>query len=100
MAHSSRETLLAQYALPVFELVVEPGAEAALAAWAEAQRGLAFVESVAVSGATTRIMVSDVAAAKALLLPSAVQTGLVLVRYELLRPSLEDVFLRLVNAGD
>jgi len=100
VAHASRETLLAQYALPVFELVAESGAEAALAAWAETQRGLLYVESVTLFGATARIMVSDVTAAKAVLLPSAVQAGLVLVRYELLRPSLEDVFLRLVNPGD
>jgi ABC-2 type transport system ATP-binding protein len=99
VAHASRETLLAQYALPIFELEVEPGAEAALSAWAEAQRSLPFVESVTQLGATARLMVGDVTAAKAALLPSAVQASLVLVRYELMRPSLEDVFLRLVNTG-
>jgi ABC-2 type transport system ATP-binding protein len=99
VAHAPRETLLAQYALPIFELEVEPGAEATLAAWAEVQRTLPFVESVSLVGATARMMVSDVALAKGVLLPAAVQAGLVLNRYEIMRPSLEDVFLRLVNDG-
>jgi ABC-2 type transport system ATP-binding protein len=100
VAHAPRETLLAQYALPIFEVEVELDAEAALAAWAEAQRTRPFVESVTLLGATARIMVSDVAAARAGLLPSVMQAGLVLTRYELMRPSLEDVFLRLVNTGE
>jgi len=97
VAHASRESLLAQYALPLFEFEVQPGAEAALAAWAEAQRPQPFVDGLTVSGPVARFMVSDVADAGAALLPSAMQAGLVLARYEMLRPSLEDVFLRLVN---
>jgi ABC-2 type transport system ATP-binding protein len=97
VAHDSREALLARYALPLFEFEVQPGAEAALAAWAEAQRPRPFVDGLTLSGPVARFMVSDVAAAGAALLPSAVQAGLVLARYEMLRPSLEDVFLRLVN---
>jgi ABC-2 type transport system ATP-binding protein len=99
VAHASREALLAQYALPIFEFEAVPGAEAALAGWAEAQRSQPFVESLTQSGATVRFMVSDVSIAGGVLLSSAVQAGLGLARYEMLRPSLEDVFLRLVNEG-
>jgi hypothetical protein len=42
-------------------------------------------------------VVSDVMKAKRELLPSAVQAGLTLDRYEELKPSLEDVFLHLVG---
>lgn len=99
VAHASREALLAQYALPLFEFEAVPGAEAALAGWAEAQRSQPFVQNLTLSGATARFMVSDVSVAGGVLLPSAVQAGLGLARYEMLRPSLEDVFLRLVNEG-
>lgn len=99
VAHAPREALLAQYALPVFEFEVAVGAETELASWAEDQRAHSFVDAVTRDGPVVRIMVSDVAAAGAILLPSAVQAGLVLARYEMLRPSLEDVFLRLVNEG-
>ena len=49
-------------------------------------------------GQRTRIVVSDVQTAQRELLSSAVQAGLVIARYEMVRPSLEDVFLRLVRA--
>jgi ABC-2 type transport system ATP-binding protein len=97
VAHAAREALLAQYALPIFEFEAAHGTEAALAAWAEGQKALPFVDGVNVEGGIARITVSDVAAAQTGLLAAAVETGLVLSRYEMLRPSLEDVFLRLVS---
>jgi ABC-2 type transport system ATP-binding protein len=97
VANAPREALLAQYALPIFEFEAEPGTEAAFSVWGEAQRALPFVDGVTVDGIKARLTVNDVAAAKGALLASAVEAGLVLTRYELLRPSLEDVFLRLVT---
>jgi hypothetical protein len=44
-------------------------------------------------------VVNDVEIARRELLASAVTAGLVLDRYEMVRPSLEDVFLRLVEGG-
>jgi ABC-type uncharacterized transport system ATPase subunit len=41
--------------------------------------------------------VNDVEAAKKDLLASITQAGLILTRYEIVRPSLEDVFLQLVG---
>jgi ABC-2 type transport system ATP-binding protein len=99
VAQAPREELLAQYAIPAFALEAEPGCEAALAAWAEAQRARPWLSAVAVDGAQARLTVSDLAAAKRELLPAAVDAGLVLTRYEVVKPSLEDVFLRLVGEG-
>jgi hypothetical protein len=45
------------------------------------------------------VVVIDVETAKRELMASAVQFGLILTRYEMVRPSLEDVFLRLVSEG-
>ncbi len=97
IAQAPREALLAQYAIPAFALEAEPGGEPALATWAEAQRARPWVSAVTVDGAQARVTVSDLAAAKRELLAAAVAAGLVLTRYEMVRPSLEDVFFRLVN---
>ncbi|MBN1954265.1 MAG: ABC transporter ATP-binding protein [Anaerolineae bacterium] len=95
-----REELLARYAAPAFEIEGEPGNEGALAAWAEGLRNARWAMHVAVVGTAVRVVASDVAAAKRELLPSAVAAGLTLARYEIARPSLEDVFLQLVGAGE
>jgi ABC-2 type transport system ATP-binding protein len=99
VARASRATLLAQYAIPAFEAEADNGFEAQVNDWARALRQRRWVQSVAVAGLTARVVVSDVEAAKRELLPSAAQAGLVLTRYEMVRPSLEDVFLRLVGEG-
>jgi len=92
-----RDELLERYALPSFAVEVEPAMAGALASWAQGLNHLSWVTGVRVDGATARVDVADVAEAKRALLPSAVQAGLVLLRYELVRPSLEDIFLRLVR---
>jgi ABC-2 type transport system ATP-binding protein len=92
-----RADLLAEYAVPAFELETDAGGEAALGAWADTQRREPWVTAAVVEGHTARLTVNDVDAAKRLLLPAAVQAGLVLTRYEMMKPSLEDVFLRLVG---
>jgi ABC-2 type transport system ATP-binding protein len=54
---------------------------------------------VAVDGHSARVTVSDMAMAKRDLLPSALGAGLTITHYELVKPSLEDIFLRLVGEG-
>ena len=94
-----RAELMARYALPVFELEADPANEAALLAWAESQRQQPWVTGVTTSGGSARLTVSDIGVAQRTLLASAVQAGLTLTRYEMLKPSLEDVFLSLVGEG-
>ena len=99
VTQSPREDLMAQYAIPAFEVEADSGFEAPLNGWAEALRQESWVQSVSTSGLKGRVIVHEIDTAKRELLPSAVQAGLVLSRYEMLRPSLEDVFLRLVGEG-
>ena len=47
-----------------------------------------------------RVVVRDVATARRELLASLAQARLELTRYEMVRPSLEDVFLRLVSGEE
>jgi ABC-type uncharacterized transport system ATPase subunit len=55
------------------------------------------VTAVAPENGKLRLTVKDVQTAKRELLPLAVKAGLILNRYEEIRPSLEDVFLQLVG---
>jgi ABC-2 type transport system ATP-binding protein len=97
VAQGPSESLLERYAVPAFELEAEAGSEPSLAAWVETQRAQPWVANATVDGLHTRLLVTDMPAAKHALLPSALAAGLVLTRYELVKPSLEDVFLRLVG---
>jgi ABC-type uncharacterized transport system ATPase subunit len=56
------------------------------------------VASVTSQDGTLRITVRDVKTAKRMLAAGAVGAGLVMNRYEEVRPSLEDVFLSLVGS--
>ena len=98
LVQSRREQLLEQYAIPAFE--VEGDDQAALSLWAQELRRLPWVISVVPRNDAFRITVRDVQSAKRTLLGMAVNSGLMLNRYEEVRPSLEDVFLQLVGAED
>jgi len=92
-----REALLAQYAIPAFELEVEKQSEAALTQWSETLKRENWVTSISIEGLVVHVIVKDVEVAKKELLRSITQTGLMINRYEVVRPSVEDVFLQLVG---
>jgi ABC-2 type transport system ATP-binding protein len=97
VTQAPREQLLARYATPVFEVEVRRGLEPELAKWAATLEQLPWIDAVSVTGSTARIVVRDTDVAMRELLPSALGAGLVLTRYEMMRPSLEEVFLRLIG---
>ena len=99
VTQASRETLAARYARPVFELDAGPGSADPMARWAETIRAAPWVDTVSVEGSTARVVVHDTTIAGRELLPSALQAGLMLIRYEMMRPSLEEVFLRRVGGS-
>ena len=96
LVQSPREALLERYAIPAFE--VEGDDHAALSLWVESLRRLPWVITVAPRNDAFRITVRDVQSAKRDLLALAVNSGISLNRYEVVRPSLEDVFLQLVGS--
>ena len=99
IVEARREDLIAQYAAPVFEIEGENDHAAEIQAWAETLRARPWVSGVSVSGPGVRVGVADVEVAKRELLAAAATAGLPLTRYEMVKPSLEDVFLRLVEKG-
>jgi ABC-2 type transport system ATP-binding protein len=100
ITEARQDELLERYAVPAFELEAEQGFAEPLKAWVDTLRQMSWVTSVATDTRTARIVVNDVEKAKRELMASAVGAGLVLTRYEMVRPSLEDVFLRLVGQGE
>jgi ABC-2 type transport system ATP-binding protein len=88
--------LLERYTQPAFELECLTSEEQAFQAWLEDLRSLEWVGSVTVDGPVGRVLVRDVQLAHRALLAMVVDAGLVLRRYEMVTPSLEDVFLQLV----
>ncbi len=97
VVQSPRESLLAHYAAPVFELEAIEGES--LSCWADSVREADWVTAVSLESETARVTVKDVNFARRELLTSAVTSNLALTRFEEVKPSLEDVFLRLVKEG-
>lgn len=97
VVEANQAELLSRYTIPAFALECEPGSEVAFAAWAAQLKRFEWTSAVVVEGTQARVTVKDVAAARSLLLNEAAASGLPLRRYEVVTPSLEDIFLRLVG---
>ena len=97
ITQAPQEALIERYVVPAFEIEAENGPAGQVQAWAERLRQVPWVTSVSIQGRTARVVVRDVEQAKRELMASVVQAELALTRYEMVRPSLEDVFLKLIN---
>jgi ABC-2 type transport system ATP-binding protein len=95
IVQSPREALMDRYAQPVFEAEGED--PAAIQRWADVVKPQNWVTAVNLDGDRIRVTVSDVKRARRELLVSAVAQEVALRRFEEVRPSLEDVFLQLVD---
>jgi ABC-2 type transport system ATP-binding protein len=90
---SPRAELLDRYALPLFEIEVE----GSFGQWVERVTQLPFVKNATVSNSTARVLVQDIKTAQKRLLATLVDDELSVHRFEIVHPSLEDVFLRLTE---
>ncbi len=91
------DELLDRYALPVYRLDPEPGQGPPVAALADRLRGQPWVTGVEPDAGGLRVTVSDAARAGHEILAVVVAAGVSLVAFERLRPTLEEVFVRLVG---
>jgi ABC-2 type transport system ATP-binding protein len=94
------DELLARHARPVFELDPEPGQEAGIETMLSQLRATAWSRDVRVEHGVIRVSVSDTEPAIAELLPMVVAAGVRLARFERVRPTLEDVFLQLIDGTE
>lgn len=93
------EELLKRYAHPVFEIEVDLGVSEQIMPWVKTIQPLQWVSSVSLDKNIARVMVNDIEQAKQNLLPTVIEADLRLIRYEMIRPSLEEVFISLVEKG-
>ncbi len=89
-----REQLLAEYPVNTAVLQLDPASPPWSAEFVAALTAQPWVASAAQDGATLRVVVSDVAHARQTLLPLALAQGAILLRYEWVRPTLEEIFLK------
>jgi ABC-2 type transport system ATP-binding protein len=87
VTEAPRDELLRRYAIPALELAVDESTKDSISTW---------IDAASHEGLIIRVQVNDIDLAKEALLTSAIQAGLILNRYEVVRPSLEDVFMRLI----
>ena len=93
------EELRQRYARSIFELEFDEDA-APLVSRLQSMPWLAKLEKVIVNGAPTlRVQVRDIDKAKIEMPKMVAESGLTLLRYELTLPSLEDIFVELVESG-
>jgi ABC-2 type transport system ATP-binding protein len=90
-----REELMHQYTTPVFEIELDNGAED----WMERARQFPVVENLTFENPTIRVLVKDIRTAQKILLDSLAAEDLLVRKFEILHPSLEDIFLRLTGTG-
>ena len=94
------DDLLARYAQPVFRLTPEPRQDAAVSGLLATIRAKPWVESATEVDGALVVSVRDEESASAGLLPMVVTAGVRLAMFERTRPTLEDVFLRLVGRAE
>jgi ABC-2 type transport system ATP-binding protein len=93
VVQSRRDELLARYVTPLFEIESDNG----FGHWLEWVEKQVFVTNVTVSNHTARVLVKDVHQAQKALLESLAREALSVRRFEVVQPSLEDIFLRLTG---
>lgn len=94
---SGRDELMEHYPVNAVELELEKtnGSNGNLSGFLDALKGCNWVAGIRQDGMLLRVMVQDVPRGKQEILPLISAHGLVLNRYEWVRPSLEEIFLQL-----
>jgi ABC-2 type transport system ATP-binding protein len=90
------DELLDRYAQPIYEIEPEPQQPGSIDRLAATMRGQDWAHDVRTTPDTVRVFVDDPKVAGPAILPLVASSRVNVVRYERVRPSLEDVFLRLV----
>ncbi len=96
VALDAREALLRRYAIPAIEVEFQAAPDA-IAAWAVGIAGRPGVTGVERTGSLVRIRLQGKDMTSLALQQQVLGAGLPVVRYQVARPSLEDVFLSLVE---
>lgn len=99
LVQDKKSALMARYATNVVELEIDPREGRSINDWKQVIFDLKGVYKGTVDGYTLRMTVEDVGLALHSILEQLAQDNLPIVRLEQVKPSLEDVFMKLVNHG-
>ncbi len=97
LVEAQQDDLRARYAQPIFEVEVLPEDIHKLADWSQVLSKQSWVKNTSIRDHTVRILVQDIQLAREKMLTALTGSGLAIRRFEEMAPSLEDIFLRLIN---
>ena len=100
VTQAKREELLERYAIPALEIETGNGSSGTAAVWIEKLRGIAVIQGMEKNGQTLRIAAQNVEVARKEIMRVAVDNDLKFERFEVVKPTLEDIFMRLVNGEE
>ena len=96
---AQKDELLKRYSIPAIELECESGQEKEFSEWCKILQSKGGIQNVTVEGLVARVVVNDLESTRSWLLKKAAQSGLGIIRFQVVTPTLEDVFLRLVGSN-
>lgn len=97
LVQDRKQDLMMQYATNVLELEIDPRNGRSIETWKQVIFDLKGVQNGIVDGYTLRLAVTDITIAQQSILSQLGKDGIPVVRLEQVKPSLEDVFMKLVN---
>ena len=97
LVQDGKDTLMMRYATNVIELEIDPRQGRSIEAWKQVIFDLNGMYKGTVDGYTLRMTVEDIDTAQQAILAQLAMDKLPIVRLEQVKPSLEDVFMKLVN---
>ena len=97
LEEANQDELLKRYTVPAFEVACESGSEDQFKDWLQHLEQMNWVVTIQPAGNSARVLVNDIDLARTSLLSEAAASHLPLRRFEVVTPSLEDVFLKLVG---
>jgi ABC-2 type transport system ATP-binding protein len=100
VTQAKREELLERYAIPALEIETGNGSSGMAAAWMEKLKNIAVIQGVEQNGQTLHIAAQNVEDARMEIMRVAVDNDLTFERFEMVKPTLEDIFMRLVNGEE
>ncbi len=98
ITQDKKEDLLERYAIPALELTTGNGSAAIMPEWKTRLENLPGVTGVNTEGYTFHIAVKDVFSAQSQIMQDALQHKLHFEKLEVVKPSLEDIFMQLTGS--
>ena len=98
ITQDNKEALLERYAIPALELTTGNGSASLMPEWKTRLENLPGVTGVSVEGYAFHIAVKDVFTAQSQIMQDALQHKLHFEKLEVVKPSLEDIFMQLTGS--